>query len=126
MSHVLLVGTGRFIGSIPRYRLGGVVHRWVHDAFPAETLVVNVLGCFVLGGVMYLVEYREFFGAELRVFVTIGILGGFTTFSTFGYETVALLRDSEHLQALASVAANLFIGTAAVAGGWIGVKALGI
>jgi CrcB protein len=126
MAHVLIVGIGGFIGSILRYWIGGVVHRWVQDAFPAETLVVNVLGCFVLGGVMYLVEYREYFGTETRLFVTIGILGGFTTFSTFGYETFALLRDSEHLQALASIAANVLVGTAAVAGGWIAAKAIGI
>jgi CrcB protein len=60
------------------------------------------------------------------LFVTIGILGGLTTFSTFGYETFALLRDSEHLQALASVAANVIVGTAAVAGGWMAAKATGL
>jgi len=126
MAHALIVGIGGFIGSILRYWVGGVVHRWVQDAFPAETLVVNVLGCFLLGGVMYLVEYREYFGTEIRLFVTIGVLGGFTTFSTFGYETFALLRDSQHQQALASITANVFVGTAAVAGGWIAAKAMGI
>jgi CrcB protein len=126
MAHVLIVGMGGFIGSILRYWLGGLIHRWVQDAFPAGTLAVNVLGCFVLGGVMYLAEYREFFSSELRLFITIGILGGFTTFSTFGYETFALLRDSEHLQALVSVAANVFVGTAAVAGGWIAAKVTGL
>ena len=126
MAHVLVVGIGGFIGSVLRYWLGGIIHNWVQDAFPAGTLVVNVLGCFALGAVMYLVEYREFFGAELRLFVTIGLLGGFTTFSTFGYETFALLRDSEHLQALVSVAANVIVGTAAVAGGWIAAKAIGL
>ena len=126
MAHVLIVGIGGFIGSILRYWLSGMTHRWVQDAFPAGTLAVNVLGCFLLGAVMYLVEYREFFGAELRLFLTIGILGGFTTFSSFGYETFALLRDGEHLQALASVAANVLVGTAAVAGGWIAAKATGL
>src|SRR5918996_90890 len=126
MAHVLIVGIGGFIGSILRYWLSGLTHRWVQDAFPAGTLLVNVLGCFALGLVMYLVEYREFFGAELRLFVTIGLLGGFTTFSTFGYETFALLRDSEHLQALASVAANVVIGTAAVAGGRTPAEIMGI
>ncbi len=126
MAHLLVVGIGGFIGSVLRYWLAGFVHRWAQDAFPAGTLVVNVLGCFALGAVMYLVEYREFFRAELRLFVTIGLLGGFTTFSTFGYETFALLRDSEHLQALASVAANVIVGTAAVAGGWTAAKAIGL
>ena len=126
MVHVLIVGLGGFIGSILRYWLSGLTHRWVQEAFPAGTLVVNVLGCFVLGAVMYLAEYREFFSAESRLFLTIGVLGGFTTFSTFGYETFALIRDSEQLQALASVAANVLVGTAAVAGGWLAAKALGI
>jgi CrcB protein len=126
MAHALIVGIGGFVGSILRYWVGGLVHRWVQDAFPAETLAVNVLGCFALGGVMYLVEYREYFGTEVRLFATIGVLGGFTTFSTFGYETFALLRDSEHLEALASVLANVFVGTAAVAGGWLAAKVSGI
>lgn len=126
MAHVLVVGIGGFIGSLLRYWLTGLVHRWAQDAFPAGTLLVNVLGCFALGAVMYLVEYREFFNAELRLFVTIGLLGSFTTFSTFGFETFALLRDSEHLQALASVAANVIVGTAAVASGWTAAKAAGL
>lgn len=126
MAHVLLVGVGGFLGSILRYGLSGFVHRWVQDAFPAGTLLVNVLGCCILGTVMYLVEYREFFSAEGRVFVTIGLLGGFTTFSTFGYETFALLREAQLLQALASVAANVILGTAAVATGWIAAKTLGL
>jgi fluoride exporter len=126
MAHVLIVGVGGFFGAILRYWLSGMVHRWVQDAFPAGTLVVNVVGCFAIGAVMYLVEYREFFGAELRLFITIGLLGGFTTFSTLGYETFALLRASEHTLALISVAANVVLGIAGVAGGWITAKTLGI
>ena len=126
MAHVLIVGVGGFIGSILRYWLSGLAQRWVQDAFPAGTLLVNVLGCFLLGSVMCLVEYREFFGSEARLFVTIGLLGGFTTFSSFGYETFALLRTGEHGYAALSVAANLLVGTAAVAVGWIAAKAIGV
>jgi fluoride exporter len=126
MAHALLVGIGGFIGSVLRYWLSGIVHRWVQDAFPAGTLLVNVLGCFILGAVMFLADYREFFSAEFRLFLAVGVLGGFTTFSTFGYETFALLRDKEHLLALASVAANVCVGIAAVAGGWMTAKALGV
>jgi CrcB protein len=79
---------------------------------------VNVLGCFLLGGIMGLVEYKQLFGPGVRVFLTIGIMGGFTTFSTFGFETFALLRDNQYLLALANVAGNVIVGTAAVVAGW--------
>ena len=90
----LLVGIGGFIGSILRYTLGG----WIQNNFvnfPVGTLVVNVSGSFLLGLVMYLSEYQGFFGEEARIFLTIGLIGGYTTLSTFSYESFRLLDDSK-------------------------------
>jgi CrcB protein len=123
MAHVLIVGVGGFIGSILRYWLSGLAHRWAGDAFPAGTLLVNVLGCLAVGAFWGLVEYREWFNPETRLFVTVGVLGGFTTFSAFGYEAFALLHDREYVAALANVGVNVIAGIAAVIVGWMAAKA---
>lgn len=122
MTHVLIVGVGGMIGSILRYWLSGVVQRSVEGTFPAGTLAVNVLGCLAIGVFWSLVEVRQWFSPEVRLFVTFGILGGFTTFSAFGLETFRLLRDEAYLLALANVLGSVLVGTAAVAVGWAAVK----
>ena len=126
MAHVLIVGIGGFIGSVLRYWLTGIAQRWAQDAFPVGTLLVNVLGCFAIGAFWELVEYREWFSPEARIFATVGICGGFTTFSAFGYETFALLHDREYLLAAANIGANVIAGIAAVILGWMVAKALAV
>jgi fluoride exporter len=105
---LLLVGIGGFIGAILRYVLGG----WIQNSFvnfPVGTLVINTTGSFFLGLIMYLSEYRGFFDDKTRIFLTIGILGAFTTLSTFGYESFRLLDDSKlFLMAINVVATVLF------------------
>jgi fluoride exporter len=122
MNHYLAVAIGGCLGSIARYWLSGVVQRYANGEFPYGTLAVNVLGCLVIGYVVGLVEYRQLFGPNVRLFLTVGILGGFTTFSTFGYETFELLRDKQQLLALGNVAANVLIGVVAVMAGWFLAK----
>ena len=114
MVTLLCVGAGGFFGAIARYGLSGLVHRYYEGQFPYGTLVVNTLGCLLIGVMMSLVEDRQMFGPEARSFVRIGLLGSFTTFSTFGYETVELLRDSQFQFAFLNVAANVVIGIGAV------------
>ena len=105
---LLLVGIGGFIGSILRYTLSG----WVQSNFvnfPVGTLAVNVSGSFFLGLIMYLSEYQELFGEETRIFLTIGLIGGYTTLSTFSYESFRLLDDSKlTLMAINLMATLLF------------------
>jgi fluoride exporter len=125
MMHVLLVGLGGFIGSILRYGLTGLTQRWTDSEFPFGTLAVNLVGCFLIGILWSLVEYRQWLHPELRIFLTVGILGGFTTFSAFGYETFVLIRDGQYPWALANVAANVIFGIAAVIVGWTLAKAVG-
>ena len=125
MVQVLVVGIGGFLGAILRYGLSGIVHRYTQPGFPWGTFLVNVLGCLVIGAVMCLVEYRQVFSPHLRLFVTIGLLGSFTTFSTLGYETFAMLRENQFHLALGNIALNVFVGVAAVMAGWIAAKAIG-
>jgi CrcB protein len=115
---MVLVALGGALGSVTRYLLG----TWVQSAsksidFPFGTLTVNLIGCFVIGVLSQLAEARGVFTQEARAFVFIGILGGFTTFSSFGNDTINLLRDGETFNALANVGANVILGLALV---WLG------
>jgi CrcB protein len=109
---------GGFLGSVLRYGTGGLVHRVAGQAlFPWGTLVVNGLGCLAIGFLGGLAEMRGVLTAEARLFLFIGVLGGFTTFSTFGYETIHLMRDGQAGWAAANVLAQVALGLAAV---WAG------
>lgn len=115
---LLLVGGGGFIGSVLRYLASGYVQNLSGSiGFPYGTLGVNLAGCFVVGFLSYLADVRGVFTPETRAFVFIGLLGGFTTFSTFGNETMNLLRDGENTYALANVGAHVLLGLACV---WLG------
>ena len=114
-----LVGSGGFVGSMFRYGLSGLVHRKVSlSTFPYGTLTVNLLGCFLIGVFAGFAESRQLFGPEFRRFALIGLLGGFTTYSTFGYETFAMIRDAEYLRAAGNVAIHVVLGLALVWAGY--------
>jgi CrcB protein len=123
---LLIVGAGGFLGAISRYALSGLVHRHVPGSFPIGTLCVNLIGCFLIGALMTLVQDRKLFTPEARLLFGVGFLGSLTTFSTFGYETVELLRSGESRLALLSVVANVVFGVAGVILGRFAVKALGV
>jgi fluoride exporter len=118
LTNILLVGFGGFIGSVLRYLAGGYVQQSTKSIdFPFGTLAVNVIGCFIIGFLAQLAEERGVFTSESRLFVFTGFLGGFTTFSSFGNETINLVRDSQMANALANVGANVVLGLFAV---WLG------
>lgn len=117
MTKLLVVGLGGFLGAIARYGLSGLVHRRLGEGFPYGTLAVNVVGCLLIGVVLHLVEDRSILGPTARLFVAIGVLGGFTTFSSFGYETFELIEDRAYKLALLNVAGNMVLGLLAV---WVG------
>ncbi len=107
-SRSTLVAVGGLIGSVLRYWMAGVVQGATDGAaFPAGTLAVNVFGSFVIGLVMTLSLERGLLNDDVRVLLTTGFCGGFTTMSTFSYETIALLRDGETILALGNVGATL-------------------
>jgi CrcB protein len=116
--NILLVGFGGFIGSVSRYLASGYVQQATKSIdFPYGTLAVNVVGCFIIGFLAQLAEERGVFTSQSRLFVFTGFLGGFTTFSSFGIETLNLARDSQMMNALANVGANVLLGLFAV---WLG------
>ena len=115
---ITLVALGGALGSVSRYLLGA----WTQSAsrsidFPFGTLTVNLIGCFVIGLLSQLAEARGVFTSETRALVFIGVLGGFTTFSSFGNDTINLLRDGETFNALLNIGANVIFGLALV---WLG------
>ena len=116
MRNALLVGLGGFLGSSGRYAVGAVVHQLLPTTrFPMATLVVNVVGCFLIGLLGGLVESRHLLSADVRLFVFTGVLGGFTTFSAFAFETWFLGREHFTRVAILNVAAHVLIGLAVVA-----------
>ena len=120
MVTVLRVGAGGFVGAALRYVVGsGVYNLSGQSSFPYGTLAVNIAGCFLIGLLAGFAETRHLLGEGTRAFIIIGLLGGFTTFSAFGYETVALVRDGLLAAAVANVGLQVVLGLFAV---WIGLR----
>jgi CrcB protein len=112
---LFLAGIGGFIGSSLRYAVSGYIQLWSKSiAFPYGTVAVNFIGCFAIGFLSQLAESRGMFTAETRTLIFIGVLGGFTTFSAFGNETINLWRDGQNLLAAINVAAHLLLCLGAV------------
>lgn len=107
MKNYLLVAVGGVIGAVGRYWLSGAVSRLSYGRFPYGTLVVNLVGCLLIGFIMTLALERFSWSSELRVFLVVGILGSFTTFSAFSYETMSLLREGSYLLGAANAGASL-------------------
>jgi fluoride exporter len=118
MVNLLVVAMGGGLGAVARYLLTGGV-QWLNrgSSFPFGTLTVNIVGCFTIGLLGYLAETRGLFTTEARLLLFTGILGGFTTFSTFSYETLSMARLGYQAPALANVAAHFLLCLAAV---WAG------
>ena len=110
---LLWIGLGGFIGALFRYWLSG----WVQAGavtFPLGTLAVNFVGSFILALVMFLSEFKGYFGEETRIFLSIGLLGSFTTMSTFSYESFKLLEQQEHMLFGANVAGSVVLTLLAI------------
>lgn len=115
---LLYVGLGGFAGSVLRYLASGYVQNVSGSVgFPYGTLAVNLIGCFIIGFLSHLADARGVFSADTRAFVFVGILGGFTTFSTFGNETMNLFRDGENSFALFNIGSHILLGLFFV---WLG------
>lgn len=119
MVNIVLVFLGGGIGAAARYWLSGIVYQKMNTDFPYGTLTVNAIGCLLIGILMTAMEERFLAQPSLRVFLTIGILGGFTTFSSFSFETIALLRDGEILYALVNIFTSIFV---CLFGTWVGMQ----
>ena len=119
MIKLLMIAAGGAIGALLRYGVSGSIQRIAGDTFPLGTLVVNVLGCFAIGMIGAAVAGPILVKEEHRVFLLIGLLGSFTTFSTFGWETIEMLQQKQMLRAAVYVLAN---NALALTGVWIGLK----
>ncbi len=119
MRRIALVGAGGMIGSVGRYLVSGWVHRYFGSPwFPYGTLTVNSIGCLLIGYIMGLTEIRQWFNPDTRVFLVVGILGGFTTFSAFGFETFALARDGDMIRSAMNVGSQVALGLVCVWAGY--------
>jgi len=117
LARLLAIGCGGFLGAVLRYLVTVGVARRQGGVLPLGTLSCNVAGCLLIGVLVAVAEEREGLGEGAQLFLRVGLLGAFTTFSTFGLETVDLLRDGEWGAALLTVLGNLLLGLLAVAGG---------
>jgi CrcB protein len=123
MLRFVLIGLAGFAGTIARYWLSGIVARRYGETFPYGTLAVNALGCFVAGVLFYVMYDRFLTSPTSRSVIFIGLLGGFTTFSSYGLQTFTLLRDGEIFLALVNVGVSNIAGLFLV---WVGYKLAGL
>ena len=115
---ILLVGFGGGIGSIFRYLTSLYIAKYFSSKFPLATFTANILGCFVIGLLFGYFEKNNLVDSNLKLLFATGFCGGYTTFSTFGYENINLLQNNNSLLALAYIGASLFFGLLAV---WLGL-----
>lgn len=111
-----MIGLGSFIGGASRYLVTLAIQNKILSTYPFGTFGVNIIGCFLIG-IVYGLSEKGNINVEWRLFLATGILGGFTTFSSFSNETVSMLRDAQYWQALSYVALSVIIGLAATFGG---------
>ena len=125
MSLWLLVGLGGFVGAVLRYWISG----WIQSGFitfPIGTLAVNFLGSLVLSLIMYASQYRGFLGEEARILLAVGVLGSFTTMSTFSFESMKLLEQSEHMMFGLNIVGTVCLCLVAIYLGKVLVLAMGM
>jgi CrcB protein len=120
LQKILWVGIGGFTGAILRYLTNEAIQQWAaNHRFPHGTLAVNLIGCAVFGLLSYLADTHNVFNTELRLLIFMGLLGAFTTFSTFSNETLSLIREARGDAAMANIGSHLVLGLVAVWGGRI-------
>lgn len=113
-----IIGLGGFIGAIMRYVLTRFVLETTAVSTFIGTLAVNIVGCLILGVIMQMIEIKMLLRPEMKIFLIIGLLGSFTTFSTFTYESYALFKAEEYWHAFGNVFGQITLGMAAL---WLGI-----
>lgn len=121
---LLIIGSGSFIGGIARFLISRYVQSHALSTFPYGTFIVNVAGCFLIGIFYGLSERGNLMNAELRMFLTVGFCGGFTTFSAFANENISLLREGDFFYFALYTSLSIFLGLMATYIGNLIIKAL--
>ena len=114
LKSLLFIGAGSFLGGIARYLTSRIVQNGIASSFPYGTMVVNLLGCLLIGLIFGVTERTNLISDEWRIFLTVGFCGGFTTFSTFANENMTLLRDGNFFYFTLYTGLSVFLGLAAV------------
>ncbi len=120
--NIICVGCGGFLGAISRYIISIYTSKQFLFKIPLGTLIVNVLGGFLIGLIMELTIKNNFISPQLKLFLTTGIMGGLTTFSTFSYETIVLMKEGNILLAILNILLNLILSLLGVVLGNIVIK----
>ena len=107
---LLLIAVFGAVGTLARYGLQGLVQVRVGSTFPWGTLLINLIGCFFLGFIGQMMLNRMMVSSELRVAIAVGFFGGYTTFSSFGWEAAKMLESGEWLRSMTYVAASVVLG----------------
>jgi crcB protein len=107
---LIIIGTGSFLGGIARFLTSRFIQNTIVSAFPFGTFIVNVVGCFLIGLFYGISDRGNLMGVEWRMFLTVGFCGGFTTFSTFANENVALLKDGNIFYFALYTGSSVFCG----------------
>jgi CrcB protein len=115
---IIYIGLGGAIGSVFRYLTSVLVSKYWNQSFPLATFLTNVLGCFIIGIIIGLLEKNNLANGNLKWFLVTGFCGGYTTFSTFGIESHSLLQSNQSLLAFSYIALSVVLGIFAV---WFGL-----
>jgi CrcB protein len=119
LKYIVFIGTGGFIGSVLRYYISKLIQEVFLSSFPYGTFAVNILGCLLIGFIFGIAEKGTWLAPEWRIFLTVGLCGGFTTFSTFSSESFQLLRDGQFLYVLLYTSLSVLVGLASVYSGYM-------
>jgi len=109
LNNYLIVAAGASIGGVARYWLSNFVYKYMPAIFPYGTLSVNVLGSFIIGFIIFYLDAKKIISPSVKIFLTIGFCGGFTTFSTFALETLNLMKSSEYILAFLNILLNVVL-----------------
>ncbi|HVU99327.1 MAG TPA: fluoride efflux transporter CrcB [Puia sp.] len=122
MKILFIIGLGGALGSIGRYLVQMALGRYVTLTFPLGTLVVNITGCFLIGLLYGLAERHAWMSIEWRLFLITGICGGYTTFSTYSYESITLLKHGNYSYLIFYITSSVIFGLLATLGGMLAVR----